>query len=211
MEAAFPSPAAKLPLFFTANLGRISAERRKKSRRGLDFLKKKKKKRSHSQHAGLKRRKQLGDPARQHLETTRTDRRATRPRPQGRPRPTPAGRPLRGATRRRCAPSGRQPVSLPYLPFAAPPPGRCRRQNQTRLGPPRLSLRSGPAAGRRATRAMVRVRGALPGPLLHSGPAAEPLGCVPPGPGVGLRVGCRGRLPRQVDAPAARRFSAPAA
>ena len=161
MEAAFPSPAAKLPLFFKANLGRVSAERRKKSRRGLDFLKKK---RSHSQHAGPKRRKQLGDPARQHLESTRTDRRATRPRPQDRPRPTPAGRPLGGAARGRCAPSGRQPVSLPCLPFAAPPPGRCRRQNQTRLGPPRPSPRLGPAAGRRAARAMVRARGSLLGP-----------------------------------------------
>ncbi|XP_044786493.2 meiotic nuclear division protein 1 homolog isoform X3 [Bubalus bubalis] len=62
-------------------------------------------------------------------------------------------RPLDAAARGRCAPQERGLVFLPLL-LAAPPAGQCRRQNQTRPSRPRPSPRAGPAAGRRAARAM---------------------------------------------------------
>lgn len=106
------------------------------------------------------------------------------------------------------------------LPLAAPPAGRCRRQNQTRPSRPRPSPRAGPAAGRRAARAMVRAGARLPGPFL---PAARPP--KPPaawGPGLagsglpGWLQGPRppGRTPRAPRAfrpplPRSRRLAAP--
>uniref|UniRef100_A0A3Q1MJT7 Meiotic nuclear divisions 1 n=1 Tax=Bos taurus TaxID=9913 RepID=A0A3Q1MJT7_BOVIN len=68
--------------------------------------------------------------------------------------PAHPDRPLAAAAARgRCAPQERGLVFLPLL--AAPPAGRCRRQNQTQPSRPRPSPRAGPAAGRRAAGAML--------------------------------------------------------
>ncbi|XP_042090192.1 meiotic nuclear division protein 1 homolog isoform X2 [Ovis aries] len=115
--------------------------------RAQDFLEKKK--RDYTQHRGRKT-----EAAARACRPASGRGRAgpSRPRPQGGPRPPE--RPLAAAARGRCAPQERGLACLPLLPLAAPHAGRCRRQNQTRPSRPRPSPRAGPAAGRRAARAM---------------------------------------------------------
>lgn len=106
--------------------------------------------------------------------------------------PPHAGRPLGGAARGRCAPSGRRPVS----PTASLPLLRPRGGVGAKIKPSRvrsaLTSGAGPATRRRAPCAMVRAGAALLGPrsplslCLPQSP-----GCRDPGPG-----GLRGRVLR---------------